>query len=198
MPRLVLASKNKGKILELRELLAGLPLEIVSLADFPAIPEVIENGGAFAENAVIKAKAIAEATGELTMADDSGLEVDALNGEPGIYSARYGQPGWSDRERYRFLLEKLQDVPLEKRTARFRCAVALYNPDLNRVEQTDGTVEGLIIDQPRGNYGFGYDPVFLIPELGKTMAELSPEEKNRFSHRARAVEKMIPFLKRCL
>lgn len=173
-------------------------MEIVSLADFPAIPEVIENGGAFAENAVIKAKAIAEATGELTMADDSGLEVDALNGEPGIYSARYGQPGWSDRERYRFLLEKLQDVPLEKRTARFRCAVALYNPDLNRVEQTDGTVEGLIIDQPRGNYGFGYDPVFLIPELGKTMAELSPEEKNRFSHRARAVEKMIPFLKRCL
>ena len=198
MPRLVLASKNKGKILELREMLAGIPLEIVSLADFPAIPEVIENGGAFAENAVIKAKAIAEATGELTMADDSGLEVDALNGEPGIYSARYGQPGWSDRERYRFLLEKLQDVPLEKRTARFRCAVALYNPDLNRVEQTDGTVEGLIIDQPRGNYGFGYDPVFLIPELGKTMAELSPEEKNRFSHRARAVEKMIPFLKRCL
>ena len=198
MPRLVLASKNKGKILELRELLAGLPLEIVSLADFPAVPEVIENGDTFAENAVIKAKTIAEATGELTLADDSGLEVDALNGEPGIYSARYGQPGWSDRERYRFLLEKLRGVPLEKRTARFRCAVALYNPDLNRVEQTDGTVEGLIIDQPRGNYGFGYDPVFLIPELGKTMAELSPEEKNRFSHRSRAVEKMIPLLKRCL
>ena len=194
MPKLVLASTNKGKILEFREILAGVPLELVGLADFPEVPKVVEDGNTFAENAVIKASAIAKYTGELTLADDSGLEVDALNGEPGVYSARYGQPGWNDRERYQFLLEKLRGVPMEKRTARFRCAVALYNPENGRLCQADGAVEGIILDGPRGANGFGYDPVFYIPELDKTMAELTAEEKNRFSHRARAVEKMIPIL----
>lgn len=195
LPKLVLASTNKGKILEFREILAELPLEIVGLADFSAVPEIIEDGATFAENAVIKAKTIAEATGELTLADDSGLEVDALNGEPGVYSARYGQPGWSDRERYQFLLEKMRGIPVGKRTARFRCAVAIVDPQNNRIEQVDGTVEGVILDSPRGDHGFGYDPVFLIPELGKTMAELTGEEKNRFSHRGRAVQKLIAHLK---
>lgn len=194
MPKLVLASTNKGKILEFRELLVGLPLELVGLADIPGIPQVVEDGSTFAENAVIKAKALAKHTGELTLADDSGLEVDALNGEPGVYSARYGQPGWNDRERFQFLLGKLRGVPPEKRTARFRCAVALYNPKNSRLYQTDGTVEGIILNQPRGVNGFGYDPVFFIPELGKTMAELTAAEKNRFSHRARAVEKLKPIL----
>lgn len=195
MARLVLASTNKGKLIEFREILTGLSLELVDLANFPGIPEIIEDGDTFGENAVIKASAIAKYTGELTLADDSGLEVDALNGEPGVYSARYGQPGWGDRERYQYLLEKLQGVPLEKRTARFRCAVALYNPHKSLVDQVDGAVEGNISDRPRGSNGFGYDPVFYLPELGKTMAELSAEEKNRFSHRARAVQKMLPFLK---
>lgn len=195
MPKLVLASTNKGKILEFRELLADLPWELVSLADFPGAPEIIENGGTFAENALIKASTIAKYSGELTLADDSGLEVDALNGEPGVYSARYGQPGWNDRERYQFLLEKLRGIPVEKRTARFRCAVALVDPQNNRVEQVDGTVEGVILGGPRGDHGFGYDPVFFIPELGKTMAELTGEDKNRFSHRGRAVQKLIAHLK---
>lgn len=198
MPKLVLASTNKGKILEFREILADLPFELVSLADFPEIPQVIEDGSTFAENAVIKASTIAKYTGELTLADDSGLEVDALNGEPGVYSARYGQPGWGDRERYRFLLEKLQNVPLEKRTARFRCAIALYNPRNNRVDQVDGAVEGMIGDGPRGSNGFGYDPIFYIPEIGKTMAELSAEQKNSFSHRARAAQKVLPLLQNSL
>lgn len=194
--KLVLASTNKGKIQELRRLLAGLPLEIISLADFPGVPSVVEDGDSFAENAVIKAKTIADYTGELTLADDSGLEVDALNGEPGVYSARYGQPGWNDRERYHFLLEKLQDVPLERRTARFRCVVAVCDPRNGQVSKVDGTVEGMILTEPKGENGFGYDPVFFIPELGKTMAELSQEEKNYCSHRARAIEKMLPVLKK--
>lgn len=198
MPRLVLASTNKGKILEFRELLVGLPLELVGLADIPGVPHVVEDGSTFAENAVIKAKALAKHTGELTLADDSGLEVDALNGEPGVHSARYGQLGWNDRERFQFLLEKLRGIPLEKRTARFRCAMALYNPKSGRLCQTDGIVEGIILNQPRGVNGFGYDPVFFIPELGKTMAELTAADKNRFSHRARAVEKMKPKLKQFL
>lgn len=196
MPKLVLASTNKGKVVELKEILAGIPLEVVGLDGFPDAPQVEETGRTFMENAILKARTIGDFIGELTLADDSGLEVDALNGEPGIYSARYGQPGWSDRERYRFLLEKLQGIPLEKRTARFRCAAVLYDPNNNRIEQADGTVEGLIIDEPRGANGFGYDPVFYIPELNKTMAELSPEAKNRFSHRARAVEELIPIFKK--
>lgn len=198
MLKLVLASTNKGKVLEFRELLADLPLELLSLADFPGIPEIKEDGDTFAENALIKARVVANHTGELTLADDSGLEVDALNGEPGVYSARYGQPSWHDRERYQYLLRKLQGVPLEKRTARFRCAVALYNSHTGRIDQTDGAVEGIIIDEPRGANGFGYDPVFFIPDLGKTMAELSEEEKNSFSHRGRAVQKMIPLIKKAI
>lgn len=196
LPKLVLASTNKGKILEFREILADLPWKLVGLADFLGAPKIIEDGSTFAENALIKASTIAEYSGELTLADDSGLEVDALNGEPGVYSARYGQPGWNDRERYQFLLEKLRGIPVEKRTARFRCAVALFNPNNGKVSQVDGTVEGIILDEPRGANGFGYDPVFFIPELEKTMAELTAEEKNRFSHRARAVEKMKPILEK--
>ncbi|MGE5606264.1 MAG: XTP/dITP diphosphatase [Bacteroidota bacterium] len=196
MRKLVLASKNKGKVVELKEILVSLPLEVVGLDGFPDAPEVKETGRTFMENAILKARTIGDFTGELTLADDSGLEVDALNGEPGVYSARYGQPGWDDRDRYRFLLENLQSVPLEKRTARFRCAVALYNPENGQLCQADGTVEGIILDESRGANGFGYDPVFLITELGKTMAELTAEEKNRFSHRARAVEKLIPILEK--
>ncbi len=191
MPKLVLASTNKGKLAELRELLAGLPLTIIGLDSFSDAPEVEETGRTFAENALIKARTIGDFTGELTLADDSGLEVDALNGEPGIYSARYGKPGWGDRERYRFLLERLKGTPPELRTARFRCAVALYDPRNGSLKEADGGVAGKIIDEPRGVNGFGYDPVFYLPELGQTMAELVPEQKNDFSHRARAIRKLL-------
>jgi XTP/dITP diphosphohydrolase len=196
MRRLVLATTNNGKVAELRELLKDLPYEVVGLPAYPGAPEVEETGATFAENAVLKAKAMAEYTGELTLADDSGLEVDALNGAPGVFSARYGQPGWNDRQRYEYLLAKLAGTPLPDRTARFRCAVALYDPASGRLEQADGAVEGLILEAPRGSNGFGYDPLFLVPELDLSMAELSPDRKNELSHRARAIQQILPVLER--
>jgi XTP/dITP diphosphohydrolase len=191
--RLVLATRNKGKVTELKELLADLAFEIVDLSYYSDLPEIIEDGGTFVDNAIIKAKAVAEYTGELSLADDSGLEVDLLNGEPGVYSARYGNPEWNDRERYQYLLKKLADYKDTRKTARFRCVMALYEPQSKQVEIAEGAVEGEIVE-PRGNHGFGYDPVFYIPELGKTMAELSEEEKNRISHRSRAIANLKPKL----
>ena len=195
MRRLVLASRNKGKLQELRELLAGLPVEVTGLEAYPEAPEVVEDGATFAANALLKAKAIAAHTGELTLADDSGLEVDALNGEPGVFSARYGQPGWNDRQRYEYLLSRLNGVSVENRSARFRCAVALYDPKTDRLAQADGTVEGLITSEPRGTQGFGYDPIFYLPEYQQTMAELDSSRKNQLSHRSRALQRLIPRIK---
>ncbi|MGE5582188.1 MAG: XTP/dITP diphosphatase [Bacillota bacterium] len=198
MRKLVLASRNKGKLKELQEMLAGLPLIVVGLENFPGAPEVEETGKTFEENAVIKAKTIAAFTNELTLADDSGLEVDSLGGEPGVYSARYGEPGWNDRQRYEYLLQKLANVPAGSRQARFRSVVALYDPLVGSLELASGAVEGEIINEPRGNNGFGYDPVFFLPGYRRTMAELSAEEKNATSHRARAVMRMIPKIRRVL
>jgi XTP/dITP diphosphohydrolase len=195
LERLVLATTNKGKVREIRELLAALPLDIVGLDAYPAIPPVEENGRTFRENAVIKARTAAAYTRELTLADDSGLEVDGLSGEPGIYSARYGEPGWNDRQRLEYLLGKLAGVAETERTARFRSAVALYDPATERLETAEGTVEGVIGNAPRGNNGFGYDPVFFLPEWGKTMAELSEGQKNALSHRGRAIAAIIPQLR---
>jgi XTP/dITP diphosphohydrolase len=195
LERLVLATTNKGKVREIRELLTGIGLDIVGLEAYPAIPPVEENGRSFRENAVIKAKTVAAYTRELTLADDSGLEVDGLSGEPGIYSARYGKPGWTDRQRFEYLLVKLAGVAKNERTARFRSAVAIYDPMTERLETAEGTVEGVIIDTPRGNNGFGYDPVFFLPELGKTMAELTDGQKNGLSHRGRAITAIIPKLR---
>jgi XTP/dITP diphosphohydrolase len=194
LERIVLATTNKGKVREIRELLAGIPLEVVGLEVFPEIPPIEENGRTFLENAVIKAKTVAAYTRKLTLADDSGLEVDGLGGEPGIYSARYGKPGWTDRQRFEYLLNKLANVAADQRTARFRSAVAVYNPIAERLETAEGAVEGVIIDTPRGNNGFGYDPVFFLSELGKTMAELTEEQKNAISHRGRAISAIIPKL----
>lgn len=194
MRRLVLASTNKGKIREMTAILAGLPFEVVGLEAYPGAPSVEENGRTFAENAVLKAKAYAAFTNELTLADDSGLEVDALDGEPGVKSARYGESGWTDRQRYEYLVSKLQNVPAERRSARFHSVVAVYDPAVDKLLQGDGTVEGVIIDKPRGNNGFGYDPVFFLPEYGQTMAELSSEVKNDLSHRGRALAKLLPLL----
>jgi XTP/dITP diphosphohydrolase len=196
--RLVLASRNNGKIKELQELLAGLPLEIVGMDDYPKAPEVAETGTTFADNAIIKAKAIAEFTNELTLADDSGLEVDYLSGEPGVYSARYGEPGWNDRQRYEYLLGKLNNVPFDLRQARFRSVVAIFDPLIDRVELAEGTVAGVIGNEPKGVNGFGYDPVFYLPEYQQTMAELPAEQKNDLSHRGRAIQAIIPLIYKML
>jgi XTP/dITP diphosphohydrolase len=188
MVKLLIATHNPGKVKEYEELLAGLPLELTSPAEEALDIEVDETGGSFAENASLKATAYAKASGLLTLADDSGLEVDALSGEPGIRSARYAGRGASDEERYRLLLEKLRGVPWEKRTARFRCVIAVATPE-GQIHTAEGACEGIIAFEPKGEHGFGYDPVFYFQEYGKTMAELPLEIKNRISHRAKAAQK---------
>lgn len=183
---LLIATHNPGKVREYRALLADLPLDLVYLDDLGITDEVEETGATFEENALLKARYYASRTGLWTWADDSGLEVDALGGRPGVHSARYAGPDASDADRYRKLLVELQGHP-RPWTARFRCAVALVRPD--GVEAVcHGTLEGEITDTPRGSHGFGYDPVFYLPERGQTLAELPPEEKNRISHRARAAQ----------
>ena len=187
MVKLLIATHNPGKVREYEELLAGLPLELTYPAQEGLDIEVAETGESFAENARLKAAAYARASGLLTLADDSGLEVDALGGEPGIRSARYAGKGASDEDRYRLLLEKLREVPWEERTARFRCVIAVATPE-DQIRTAEGTCEGIIAFAPKGEHGFGYDPVFYFQEYGMTMAELPPETKNRISHRARAAQ----------
>ena len=186
--KLLLATNNKGKAREYKALLKGIPHEIVTMADQGITAEVDETGGSFEENARLKATALARESGLLSLADDSGLEVDTLGGEPGPLSARYAGEDATDEDRINYLLAKLKDVPEEKRTARFRCVIAIAAPD-GTVELCSGECRGFITTTPRGEYGFGYDPIFYLAELDKTMAELSPEEKNRISHRAQATEK---------
>ena len=185
MTRLLVATKNPGKAREVAQILADSPYEIVSLADYPDAPEVEETGATFVDNAILKAREYTSLTGELTLADDSGLEVDALDGAPGVFSSRFAP---TDPERIAKLLDLLKDVPDEKRAARFRCAIAIAWPD-GRVETCEGKVEGTITHEPRGSNGFGYDPVFFVPELGKHFAELESGEKNAISHRGKALEK---------
>jgi XTP/dITP diphosphohydrolase len=192
--KLVLATTNQGKLQEIHAVLADLPLLIVGLADYPEIPAIAETGRTFRENAVIKAQTVAEHTKELTLADDSGLEVDALQGAPGIYSARYGQPDWNFRQKSKYLLAQLAACNSQLRSARFRCAVALCDPLGAQLEVAEGTVEGEIAEEPRGENGFGYDPIFYLPDFGLTMAELPESQKNRFSHRSRALAAIRPVL----
>ncbi len=194
MDRLLIATNNRGKVREYRELLADLPFEITFPAQEGLTLTVEETGRTFAENARLKAVAFARASGLLTLADDSGLEVDALGGAPGIYSARYAGPRASDADRICKLLNALADTPPGRRTARFRCVIALARPD-GTVHTVAGTCEGEIGFAPRGEHGFGYDPIFLVAGYkGRTMAELPPEEKNRISHRAKAVAAARPLL----
>jgi XTP/dITP diphosphohydrolase len=181
--KLVVATKNEGKAREVAEILTGLPFEVLSLSEYPDAPDVEETGSTFVENATIKARAYAAFTGELTLADDSGLEVDALDGEPGIYSSRFAP---TTPERNARLLYMMKDVPEGQRGARFRCAISIATPD-GRVWVSEGKVEGVISREDKGANGFGYDPVFYLPELGKHMAELTPDEKNAISHRGRAL-----------
>jgi len=186
MPKLLLATNNKGKVREYKHMLKDLPFELVSPAEVGINTEVEEIGGSLEENAILKATTLARESQLLTLADDSGLEVDALGGEPGGLSARYAGEGASDEDRVNYLLSRLKDVPEGKRSARFRCVIAIATPD-GEVELCPGECEGVITLEPRGEEGFGYDPIFYLPELGKTMAELSLEEKNGVSHRGRAV-----------
>jgi XTP/dITP diphosphohydrolase len=195
--QVLLATANQGKVKELAEMLRDEKVTILSLGDFPGLPEIEENGQTFADNALIKARTAAAYTGLLTIADDSGLEVDALNGAPGVYSARYAGEPKDDERNIDKLFSELQGVPPEKKTGRFRCCLALVSPD-GREFLTEGSVEGLILSERRGEGGFGYDPVFFLPALGKTMAELSLEEKNTLSHRGRALAKAVPVLQELL
>ncbi len=193
MVQLLIATNNQGKKCEFAELLAALPLTLVSGPDVGVHLDVEETGQTYLENARLKALAYHRATGLLTLADDSGLEVDALNGAPGVRSARYAGGTASDIDRYELLLERLQGVPMEQRTARFCCAVVVLTPEGNEY-QTEGVCEGVIALEPHGESGFGYDPVFLVPRYGMTFSEMPTELKNRISHRGVAVAKMIPIL----
>lgn len=197
MHKLLIATNNQGKIKELHELLDDLGIELVTPAQVHLDLDVIEDGRTYAENATKKAIAFAHASGLISLADDSGLEVDALQREPGLYSARYGSVNGeklSDAGRRVFLLKKLEDKP-RPWTARFHATIAIALPN-GETSLAEGWCEGEIIPEERGAGGFGYDPIFLLPELGKTMAELSMDEKNRISHRARAVMNAKPVLEK--
>jgi XTP/dITP diphosphohydrolase len=194
MRELVLATRNVHKGAEIAALLSGVAVTVRTLAEFPEAPDVLEDRLTCEANAVKKAKAIAGYTGLTAVADDTGLEVDALGGRPGIYAARYAGVHASYQDNWRKLLRELDGVPRERRTARFITVAAIAEPSTGKVEVAEGILEGLIAEAPAGTHGFGYDPVFFIPELGKTLAELSPAQKNRISHRARAFEKIKAIL----
>lgn len=191
--KVVLATQNRGKAAEIGRILEGSGVEIVPLGEFPGVALPPETGTTMRENALIKARAAKEATGLAALADDSGLEVDFLDGAPGVYSARYAGEGATDEENNRKLLSALEGVPEGERTARFRCVIALVGLDGNE-RLFEGTYEGSITDAPRGSQGFGYDPLFLVAGKGKTAAELSPEVKNTISHRAVALAGLKKFL----
>ena len=192
MRQLIIASKNPGKIREIKEILADIPFEIKSLLDIGYIKEINETGKSFEENAIIKATTIGDQNQILTLAEDSGLEVDALGGKPGIYSARFEQG--SDLDRINKLLKDLKGISKVKRTARYKTVVAIYNPETKSIETFEGTSAGYITEKPIGTNGFGYDPVFFNIDLGKINAIASFEEKNRVSHRAKALLKVKKFL----
>jgi XTP/dITP diphosphohydrolase len=197
MPRLLLATNNAGKVAEFRQLLDGCGWELVTPAELGFSLEIEESGQTYAENATMKALAYAKAGGLTALADDSGLEVDALDGRPGALSARYAGPNRTDAERVQALLRELADVPDERRGARFRAVIAIAQPS-GRVELAEGTVEGQIARAPRGDGGFGYDPVFLLPGRGLTAAELPPAEKHAVSHRGAAARNARAILERLL
>ncbi len=195
MNKLLIATNNKGKVHEMRDLLKDIQAELVTPADIGLTLEVDEDGKTYAENAMKKALAFAKASDLISLADDSGLEVDVLNGAPGLHSARYlPKPGATDADRRAFLLQNLKDEP-RPWSARFRATIAIAIPGGN-IELTEGKCEGEIVPEERGTGGFGYDPIFFIPELGRTMAELAMDEKNRLSHRALAILHAKPILKK--
>lgn len=195
--RIIFATGNAGKMKEIRLILGDLGCEILSMKEAGADPEIVEGGATFAENAEIKAKAVWECTGDIVLADDSGLVVDYLGGEPGIYSARYMGEETSYEIKNRNLIGRLDGVPLKERTARFVCNIAAVMPD-GRVLHTEAAMEGVIACEPAGSGGFGYDPILMIPEYGVTSAELTLDQKNRISHRGKALEAMKKEIRKVL
>lgn len=187
--RIIFATGNEGKMREIRMILADLGLEILSMKEAGAVTDIVEDGATFAENAQIKAKAIWQCTGDIVLADDSGLVVDYLGGEPGVYSARYMGEDTSYEIKNQAIIDRLKGAREEERTARFVSAIAAVLPD-GSVIHTEGTVEGIIAHVPAGTGGFGYDPIFYLPEYGKTSAEIPIEKKNEISHRGKALEAM--------
>lgn len=185
MKKIIFATENEGKMREIREVLSDLDAQVLSMKEAGVEADIVEDGETFEDNAIIKARTVCALTGEIVLADDSGLEIDALNKEPGVYSARY-MAGSPYSEKNAALLKRLEGVPDEKRTARFVCAAAVAFPD-GRVKTVRGVMEGRISHEPKGTNGFGYDPIFYLPEYGCTSAELSMEEKNRISHRGKAL-----------
>ena len=195
MKRMIFATGNENKMKEIREILGALPLEILSMKEAGVSADIVEDGKTFEENALIKARAICKLAGEMVLADDSGLEIDYLNKEPGIYSARYMGEDTSYHIKNKSLIDRLEGVPDEKRTARFVCAIAAVFPDGKELV-VRGTVEGIIGYEEKGENGFGYDPIFYLPKRGCTTAELPPEEKNSISHRGNALRLMKDLLER--
>ena len=186
MKKIIFATGNQGKMKEVREILKDLDAEVLSMKEAGVRAEIVEDGTTFEENAVIKAKAVCSLTGEIALADDSGLEVDYLNKEPGVYSARYMGEDTSYHIKNKSIIDRLQGVPDEKRTARFVCVIAAAFPD-GTVKTVRGTMEGIIGYEEQGENGFGYDPIFFLPQYGCTSAQISMEEKNKISHRGKAL-----------
>lgn len=191
--KILIATRNKGKVREIKKILNGLPVQLLNLDDLKIDTEVAETGSTFEENAALKAIKYAEMAGILTIAEDSGLEVDAFGGAPGVRSARYC--AGEDKDRNKLVLKKLKGIPLEERTARFRCVVAIYEPKNKILETCQGKMEGIITETPRGENGFGYDPIFYLPKFKKTNAELSMGEKNKISHRGKAFRRAKKILR---
>ncbi len=195
--RIIFATGNEGKMREIREILADFNLPVLSMKEAGAMPKIVEDGSTFKENALIKARAVWNCTGDIVLADDSGLVIDYLNGEPGIYSARYMGEDTSYEEKNKNLISRMEGAGEGERSARFVCAIAAILPD-GKVLSTEGTMEGLIAEAPAGQGGFGYDPILYLPEYGKTSAELTMEEKNCISHRGKALRAMKEALEEAL
>ncbi len=193
MRNLLLATTNSHKLQEYRAIFSGIPFRLLSLHDIQLDMDVEETGTTFVENAQLKAIAYAQASGLLSLADDSGLEIDAMGGAPGVYSARFAGKDATYAERFRLILAHLHGLPAAQRTARFRCAITIAEPS-SYYRTVEGTMEGVIAEAPRGENGFGYDPIFIVPALAKTNAELSAEQKNSISHRGRAAQLAVPLL----
>lgn len=189
MEELIIATKNKGKAKEFEELFEPLGFRVKTLLDYPDAPDIEEKGKTFEENALLKAVGISNIFQKIVIADDSGLVIDALDGRPGVYSARYAGTDKDDEANIQKVLFEMKDVPEEKRTAHFHCTLALVVPGKDPII-VEGTCNGLILTEKRGNNGFGYDPIFYLPHLKKTMAEITSEEKNRISHRGNAIRKL--------
>lgn len=198
MTKLLVATHNKGKVTEFAEMLQDMEIEWLSLDDLGVTEDVAETGRTFRENGVLKAQAYAAVSGLLTLADDSGLEVDALDGAPGVYTARYGGGGLTAVQRYEKLLDDIKHVPDPQRTARFRCVIVLAAPDGSLLGESEGVCEGRIALAPAGDNGFGYDPVFYLPAFSQTMAQLTAPQKHQISHRGRAMQAIAPRLRAVL